>query len=134
MISFFRCSVCGNLVMKIIESGAPMVCCGREMKLLEPNTSDGDGEKHVPFVSISEHGRGGCCDRIVCVKIGEVAHPMEDMHYIQWIVLHTSKGIHEVKLNPGDIAEACFCLEVGEEVIDAYAYCNRHGLWKTKTE
>ena len=51
---------------------------------LIPNTVDAAYEKHVP--AIEHHGDS------VLVKVGSVAHPMLDVHYITFIVLETAAG------------------------------------------
>ena len=91
-------------------------------KELTANTTDGAYEKHVPV--IEQHGDH------VTVKVGSVAHPMLDVHYIEWIVLETATGYQKHDLKPGDAPEAEFA--VTEPVIAAYEYCNLHGLWVTK--
>ena len=123
-MKFFKCDICGNFVEMIKESGAPMTCCGQKMTELIPGTSDGALEKHVPVCSINENS--------VEVKVGKVNHPMMDTHYIEWIVLETNKGVYRKSLQPGDEPKAEFCLTNGETVINVYAYCNLHGLWKAE--
>ena len=86
------------------------------------NTTDGAYEKHVPV--IEQHGD------TVTVKIGSVAHPMLDIHYIEWIVLETATGYQKHDLKPGETPKADFV--VTEPVIAAYEYCNLHGLWAAK--
>ena len=86
------------------------------------NTADGAYEKHVPV--IEQHGDA------VTVKVGSVAHPMLDVHYIEWIVLETATGYQKHDLKPGQAPEASFA--VTEPVIAAYEYCNLHGLWKAE--
>ncbi len=118
---FYICRHCGNLVEVINNAGVPMMCCGQKMEELVPNTSDGAGEKHVPFVTAE--------DGAIHVQIGEVVHPMLDEHYIQWIYVETENGCQRVTLKPGDAPEATFC--VGDEKpVAVYEYCNIHGLWK----
>ena len=97
-------------------------CCGEEMLELVPNTSDGAGEKHVPVIE-----RDG---QTVTVKVGSVAHPMLEAHYIQWIALETAQGMQRKTLKPGDEPKAVFALAEGDEPVAAYEYCNLHGLWK----
>ena len=63
------------------------------------------------------------------VTVGEVLHPMEEAHYIEWIYLETTEGVKRKKLQPNDNPIAEFALLDGEKVINAYAYCNLHGLW-----
>lgn len=89
---------------------------------LTPNTTDGAYEKHVPV--IEHHGDS------VLVKVGSVAHPMLDVHWIEWIVLETATGYQKKELKPGEKPEAEFA--VTEPVIAAYEYCNLHGLWVGK--
>lgn len=89
---------------------------------LTPNTTDGAYEKHVPVI---EHNGDS-----VVVKVGSVAHPMLDAHFIQWIVLETATGYQKKELKPGDAPEASFA--VTEPVIAAYEFCNLHGLWMAK--
>ena len=86
---------------------------------LIPNTVDAAYEKHVPVI---EHNSDS-----VTVKVGSVAHPMLDVHWIEWIILETATGYQKKDLKPGDVPEASFA--VTEPVIAAYEYCNLHGLW-----
>ena len=87
-----------------------------------PNTTDGAYEKHVPVIGqTGDH---------VTVKVGSAAHPMLDVHYIEWIILETATGYQKHDLKPGDAPEAMFA--VTEPVIAAYEYCNLHGLWTGK--
>ena len=86
------------------------------------NTTDGAHEKHVPV--IEQQG-----DHVV-VRVGSVAHPMLDVHYIEWIVLQTKDGVQRNALKPGDAPKAVFALLEGDEVEAVYAYCNLHSLWK----
>ena len=86
------------------------------------NTTDGAYEKHVPV--IEQHR-----DHVV-VKVGSVAHPMLEVHYIEWIVLETATGYQKHDLKPGEAPEASFA--VTEPVVAAYEYCNLHGLWKAE--
>ncbi len=87
---------------------------------LHPNASDGAGERHVPVISLK--------DDIVKVTVGAVCHPMQEAHYIQWIVLETANGYQKHDLKPGEKPEVSFV--VTEPVIAAYEYCTLHGLWK----
>jgi len=116
----YKCDVCGNIVEVLFGGEGELVCCGEAMKLLKENTVDAAKEKHVPVVEkISDGYR---------VKVGSVAHPMEEKHYIQWIEL-MADGISYFKfLKPGDKPEADFCVKA--EKVTAREYCNLHGLWK----
>ena len=87
-----------------------------------PGTSDGAKEKHVPVVTIDGNK--------VCVRVGEIEHPMVEAHYIEWIAVETSNGAQMKMLKPGQAPKAEFMLVEGETIEAVYAYCNLHGLWK----
>jgi len=108
----------------IHSSGVKVKCCGEDMVELVPNTSDGAKEKHVPVVEVSG-------DKVT-VKVGSVSHPMEAEHYIMWVYIQTEQGGQRKNLNPGDKPEATFALADGDKVVAAFAYCNKHGLWKAE--
>ena len=121
---FFICEKCGNMIAMVKSSGVPVMCCGQKMTELIPGTSDGAHEKHVPVFTVEGNQ--------VHVKVGEVAHPMLDAHYIEWISLQIKQGNQRKELHPGEAPEACFALCEGDEVEAVYAYCNLHGLWKAE--
>ncbi|MBE5971164.1 MAG: desulfoferrodoxin [Lachnoclostridium sp.] len=120
---FYICRTCGNLVGMINASGVPMMCCGKPMEALEPNTVEASGEKHLPAVTVE--------DGAVHVMIGSVEHPMVDVHYIEWVYLQTENGGQRISLNPGQEPKVTFLLG-NEKPVAVYAYCNLHGLWMTE--
>ena len=122
-MDFYVCPICGNVIVYNTASGVAVECCGQPMEKLEANVKEAAVEKHLPVVE-----REG---EKVLVKIGSLPHPMEDVHYIEWIVLETKRGHQYVPLQPGMAPEAHFVLAGGDEIVAAYAYCNIHGLWKT---
>ena len=119
---FFICEHCGNIVGLIRSAGVPIKCCGQNMTELIPGTTDAAVEKHVPVVSVEGN--------IVTAKICEVAHPMVEEHYIQWVYLQTNKGGQRKNLLPGEAPEVTFALTEDEKPLAVYEYCNLHGLWK----
>jgi len=121
ILEIYKCEICGNIVEVLHEGGGTLVCCGQDMKLQEENTTDAAQEKHVPIIEKDEEG--------VIIKVGSVEHPMTEEHYIEWIEISTEKGSSKKFLNPGDSPMAKF--PVKAEIIQARAYCNLHGLWKT---
>lgn len=121
---FFVCETCGNMIAMVKESGVPVVCCGKPMKELVPGAVDAAVEKHVPVVEVNGNE--------VTVKVGSVTHPMQDVHYIEWISLETKDGNQRKTLLPGAAPEVKFVLAEGDEAKAAYAYCNLHGLWKAE--
>ena len=120
---FYICRTCGNLVNVINASGVPMMCCGKPMEALEPNTVEASGEKHIPAVTVEEGA--------VHVMIGSVEHPMVDVHYIEWVYLQTENGGQRINLKPNQEPKVTFFLG-NEKPVAVYAYCNLHGLWKTE--
>ena len=119
---FYVCETCGNIIAMVKPSGVPVVCCGKPMKQIVPNTTDAAQEKHVPVWS--KEGN------LVKVRVGSVAHPMIPAHYIEWVSLQTKAGNQRKALAPEQAPEVTFALTDGDEVEAVYAYCNLHGLWK----
>lgn len=125
-VNFFACNVCGNLIIKLNDSGLTPVCCGRDMEELTPGTSDGAFEKHVPIWEME-----GCK---VMVTVGSEPHPMTQDHYIQWIIIETNKGYYCKHLSPSDEPETCIKLCKNEVVKNVYEFCNLHKLWKAEVK
>ncbi len=120
MVEFYRCQVCGNIVVLIHKGGGTLTCCGKEMTKLTANSVDAAQEKHVPAVT-REGGK-------LKVQVGSVLHPMTAEHYIQWIALVSGGKVEFRFLKPGDEPKAEFDEVKSGEI---YEYCNLHGLWKT---
>ncbi len=122
-LQVYKCEVCGNIVEVLHGGKGELVCCGKPMKLFVENTVDAAREKHVPVSEKTDHG--------LKVKVGSVAHPMEEKHYIEWIeVIDESGRAYRQFLKPGDAPEAVFCVPEGKLTIREY--CNLHGLWKAE--
>jgi superoxide reductase len=119
-LEVYKCDVCGNIVEVVHGGGGELVCCGEPMKLLVENTVDAAKEKHVPVIEKVEGG--------VKVKVGDVPHPMEEKHYIEWIEIIVGDKADRQFLNPGEAPEAFF--KTDAENVIAREYCNLHGLWK----
>ncbi len=116
----YKCEVCGNIVEVLHTGAGELVCCGEPMKLLKENTVDAAKEKHVPVIEKSADS--------VTVKVGSVAHPMEEKHYIEFIELIADGKVYRKFLKPGDQPEATF--KIKADNVSAREYCNLHGLWK----
>ena len=119
-LEVYKCNICGNIVEVLHGGGGELVCCGQPMNKLVENTVDAAKEKHVPVV---EKVNGG-----VKVKVGEVAHPMEEKHWIEWVEIVADGKTYRQFLNPGEAPEATFNVEADQ--VTAREYCNLHGLWK----
>jgi len=119
-LEIYKCDVCGNMVEVVHGGKGQLVCCGEPMTFLKENTTDAATEKHVPVIETVDGGYK--------VKVGSVAHPMEEKHYIEWIELLAGETSYRKFLAPGRAPEAVFHVEAKD--VSAREYCNVHGLWK----
>ncbi|MBO5179079.1 MAG: desulfoferrodoxin [Clostridia bacterium] len=119
---FLRCNKCGNMVAVVKESGVPVMCCGEAMKEIIAGEVEASTEKHIPVYKVEGNK--------VLVTVGEIEHPMQEEHYIEWVSIQTKFGNQRKLLEPGQKPEVCFSICEGDEVEVVYAYCNLHGLWK----
>ena len=77
----YHCETCGRTVEAVSEGSTDIICCGQPMELQVPNTSSASKEKHLPVLEASGSGS--------IVRVGEVAHFMEAVHWIEWIeIIH----------------------------------------------
>ncbi len=122
-LEVYKCKPCG-MIIEVMNSGSGQLdCCGQNMQLMTENTVDAATEKHVPLI---EYGDG-----TITVKVGSVAHPMEDTHYIQWIELIADDMLYRKYLKPGAVPEATFNLTATN--VTAREYCNLHGHWEAQS-
>ena len=119
-LQVYKCELCGNIVEVLHGGVGELVCCGQPMTLLTENTVDASKEKHVPVI---EKVSGG-----YKVKVGAVAHPMEEKHHIEWIELIAGDKAYRQFLKVGDAPEAFFAVDAAQ--VSAREFCNLHGLWK----
>ena len=119
---FYKCNHCDNVVVKVVDSKVPVVCCGEKMQELVPNTVDASNEKHVPIVTRLDDCR-------IKVEVGSVAHPMTPEHHISFIYVETENGGIQVNLRDKPETVICVC---HDKPVAVYEYCNLHGLWKTE--
>lgn len=119
-LEIYKCAECGNIVEVLHPGEGELVCCGKPMKLVTENSVDAAKEKHVPVIEKTADGYK--------VSVGSVAHPMEAVHYIEWIELIADGIAYRKFLKPGDKPEAVFCISASK--VSAREYCNIHGLWK----
>ena len=120
-MKYYQCRKCGNVMVLLEDSGVIPVCCGSTMEELIPQSTDGPKEKHVPVVERK--------DNCITVQVGELLHPMEDSHFIKWIVLETDKNKYLRTLKPGDEPRTKFFILENEVPKTVYEYCNIHSLW-----
>ena len=129
-VKFYKCRHCGNVIIKVVDSKVPVVCCGEQMQELIPNTVDASNEKHVPVILKATCEKGKCDnDCMLKVQVGSVPHPMTPEHFIAFIYVETENGGILVNLKDKPEAEICVCCS---KPVAVYEYCNLHGLWKTE--
>ncbi len=119
-LQVYKCQVCGNIVEVLHGGKGELVCCNQPMKLMVEGEVDAGKEKHVPVIEKTADG--------IKVKVGSVAHPMEEKHYIEWIEVIADGKAYRQFLSPGQAPEAIFKIDAGK--VTAREYCNLHGLWK----
>ncbi|MDE5561633.1 MAG: desulfoferrodoxin [Bacteroidaceae bacterium] len=120
-VKFYKCAHCGNVIIKVVDSGVKVVCCGQQMDELVANTVDAATEKHIPVVTSTENG-------CLHIEVGSVLHPMLPEHHIAFVYVETDNGGIRVDLTDKPAADVC----VGNaKPLAVYEYCNLHGLWKT---
>jgi superoxide reductase len=123
-LELYKCGKC-HAIVTVLQGGGTLVCCGEPMTLLKAGVTDAAREKHVPVAEKSAQG--------IKVKVGALAHPMEEKHWIQWVELMGDNFCCIHFLKPGDAPEAEFaCGGACKNKLTARAYCNLHGLWATE--
>ena len=122
-MGIYKCGKCGNIVQVLHGEKPPVMCCGQPMDRLVENTVDASRGKHVPAIEKIEGG--------YVVKIGSIAHPMGNDHWIEWIELASEDNmfVQRQMLTPAGEPKAEFKTDAAKVV--ARAYCNLHGLWKS---
>ncbi|MBF0502063.1 MAG: desulfoferrodoxin [Candidatus Riflebacteria bacterium] len=116
----FKCALCANIIRVVDPKAGALNCCGKPMNAVTENSVDASKEKHVPVIEYTANG--------MIVKVGSVAHPMEEKHFIQWIEVIADGKTCIRTLKPGDKPETTFaCTDKNVKVRE---YCNLHGLWK----
>lgn len=119
-LEIYKCNLCGNMVEMVHGGAGELVCCGQPMLLMKENTVDAAKEKHIPVMEKTADG--------ILVKVGSVAHPMEEKHFIEWIELIADGKAYRQFLNPGEKPEALFTVKADK--VTLREYCNLHGVWK----
>ena len=122
-LGIYKCGKCGNIVQVLHGEKPPVMCCGEPMDRLVENTVEAAVEKHIPVIEKVDGG--------YLVKVGSVAHPMGNDHWIEWIELSSEDNtfVQRQMLTPASAPEAQFKTDAAKVV--ARAYCNLHGLWKS---
>jgi len=124
--NIFRCEVCGHVIQVHHEGGGTLVCCNQPMVEMKEKSKEEGLEKHVPIIEFRE-------DKIM-VSVGDVLHPMEENHYIEFVELIIDEERYIQYLKPRQDPIVAFKIPDTYEKIEARAYCNVHGLWSSEEE
>ena len=120
-LQIYRCSVCGNIVQILQEGDGNLICCGKEMELMQIQYDTNElGEKHTPKTELKDGKK----------YVNVIGHPMTNEHYIQFIETYTKDKdeLHLKFFNPNDVPT----MQVGlsnTNGFNAIEYCNIHHLW-----
>ena len=117
MAKILKCEECGSII-QVLAIGDENTCNDHMLEI--PVQTEGEkSPKHKPVVEIDG-------DKVT-VKVGEAAHPMDDDHYIQFLIVEAGAEQYAKCFKPGDVAEATFTVNSADDV-KAFAFCNLHGL------
>ena len=123
--NIYKCEICGHVIQVHHEGSGTLVCCNQPMIFLEEKIEDEGLEKHVPVIEQR--------DDIVMVSVGDVLHPMEESHYIEFIELIVDDERYIQYLKPNQDPIVAFKLpSLNYQKIEAREYCNIHGLWSSE--
>ncbi len=70
---------------------------------------------------------------MVTVSVGSTLHPMTEEHFIDWVYLQTTQGGQRKNVCRDGKPEVTFALSGGDKPVAVFAYCNLHGLWKSRS-
>ena len=118
-LQIYKCNICGNIVQILQEGDGNLICCGKEMQLMDIQYDTNElGEKHTPKVEIKDGKK----------YVSVVGHRMTNEHYIQFIESFTrdKKELHLKFFEPFEEPEMDSKLD-GE--FSSIEYCNIHNLW-----
>jgi superoxide reductase len=135
------CQLCGHIEFNEAPDNC-FVCGAPKEKFKEnPNAIKKPGDpgnkhdmeqKHIPSVNVVKKSGpiGESCTDIY-VKIGEIAHSMEEKHFIQYIDFYLdNKFIARNRLSPIMLnSNSCRHLKVNKGKIVVVQNCNLHGNW-----
>lgn len=115
-----KCSKCGKIVNVMHCDDKNIMCCNEVMFDVKSNITECAIEKHLPSYKIIN-------DKILV----QVNHVMEEEHYISFITL-VKNNLEITKYLKDELkAKVEFPYLKGATL---YAYCNKHGLWKTDVD
>ena len=142
-MNIFVCSVCGHIAFGSAPEFCP-VCHAPKDKFEQNNRVFTDSAekspeasvKHIPVVQIVKECKlvePGCVD--VVIKVGEVKHPMEEKHFIQFVDTYVDDlFVSRASFTPSVNAATAVHLKVNGKKVRVVERCNIHGWWQTEAE
>jgi superoxide reductase len=119
-IYFYHCRNCDTIVELVENGGHSLRCCDKPMELEEVKEYGNLSEYHLPQLRHQ--------DGLLYVSVGAKMHPQSEDHHISFIVLVSKQTVKRINIKGDGPATAIFAdMDHG----DVYAYCNKHGIWKT---
>lgn len=142
-MNYFICGICGYISIESAPEKCP-VCTAPKEKFTQNNSifeesrakaAEGAG-KHVPVVTVQSETTiyDGADFLTVSTKIGQIQHPMEEKHFIQFIDIYADNiWVKRAQMTPLVIAAASAHLKVKPKKITVIENCNLHGYWISET-
>ena len=138
-MNIFICKVCGHIEFEQAPENCP-VCFAPKTSFNQNNNvftesaekSKEGAAKHIPQVDVAKKcglvPEQTCTD--ILVRIGEVLHPMEEKHFIQFIDCYVDKKyVSRIMLTPDTWASVVFHLKNTGSKVTIVEQCNLHGHW-----
>ncbi len=124
MVKILKCEKCESIIQVFVEGDTN--ACDSHMIEIPVKTEGEKASKHKPVIEIDGDN--------VTIKIGELQHPMDENHYIQFILLEVADEQYTKYFKPEDIPEISFTIAENKisKGIVAKAFCNIHGLWSSE--
>jgi len=136
----FICGTCGHVEFDEAPEKCPV--CGspkkafNEKDVIKTSKDEGPKEKHVPVIRIikkCELVGESCID--IHAKIGEVLHPMEAEHFIQWVDFYVDKKyVSRIMLMPDCNPAASAHIKANSGKLTVIEFCNLHGHWIAESD
>ena len=125
--NIFKCDDCGSIVEVLVDALEEKECCDSTKNVIEPQTKGDKAPKHVPVISADGNK--------ITIAVGEVQHPMDDNHFIQFVELIVGDERYIKHFRPGEVPEVTFTVDADLLATNkpiAREFCNLHGLWATQ--
>ncbi len=95
-------------------------------------------QKHAPVITVPDDIKAGQ-PFMVNIKVGEVPHPMENGHFIQFVDLYSgdiyiSRVDFTAELNKPEVSVSVILRHEGQRKLRAFSRCNLHGVWEGSKE